>query len=83
MKLLLKFGAPVILTCNMSPTLVNGSLGPVVSVADDTVMVNFLDTNETHPIPGNYFQFVNGQLVPACRYFWMWHFPRLPTNVRA
>ena len=65
-KLFFKIGAHVILTLKLSYRLVNGSQGHVF-VEEDSAVVKFLDSNETHPIPRkDYFQFVNGKLVPVC-----------------
>ena len=48
-KLFFKIGAHVILTVNLSYTLVNGSQGHVLFVEEDSVVVKFLDSNELIP----------------------------------
>ena len=46
-----KIGAPVILTMNLSHTLVNGLMGGVEAMSENEIIVYFLDLKETHRIP--------------------------------
>ena len=62
--------APVLLTVNVSPCLVNGLIGRVVSVNTKSVDVYFHDIHETHAISrSSYHQFVDGKTIFVCKQF--------------
>ena len=57
-KLVLKIGAPVILTVNLSRKYVNGLTGTVLSMDDDGVLVYFYDIRDSLKVqPHNFFQY--------------------------
>ena len=65
--LCLKVGAPVLLTINLSDTLVNGLIGSVTSMDTSSVTVYFQDIREEKIItPQQYFQVVGGKDVFVC-----------------
>ena len=69
-QLLVKVNAPVLLTVNVSPRLVNGLIGRVVCVKTESVDVYFHDIHETHGISRcSYYQFVEGKSIFVCKQF--------------
>ena len=63
----LKVGAPVLLTVNLSDTLVNGLIGSVTNMESSLVNVYFHDIKEEKSImPHQYFQVVGGKNVFVC-----------------
>ena len=60
----------VLLTVNVSPRLVNGLIGRVVSTSEECVDVYFHGIFETHAISrSSYYQFLEGKTIFVCKQF--------------